>query len=173
MNTNTDSNTKSTKCPCGSHKHYDDCCGLYISGQENAPTAEALMRSRYSAYVKEAFPYVYDTYHSNTKQHFTLEAIEAQSKQITWLGLRIIETENGLDNDEKGIVRFSASHSINDKTHYLNERSFFSKEDGKWRYVNGETQLTTTAANADKVGRNDPCPCNSGLKYKKCCGKVG
>lgn len=159
-------------CPCGSHKSYDDCCGLYISNKESAPTAEALMRSRYSAYVKEVFSYVYDTYHSNTKQHFTLAAIEAQSKEITWLGLRIIETEKGQENDDTGVVKFSASHHINDKTHFLNERSFFSREGGQWRYINGETQLTTTAANGEKVGRNEPCPCNSGLKYKKCCGKV-
>jgi len=165
MNTN-------TKCPCGTQKEYEQCCGLYISGQENAPTAEALMRSRYSAYVKQAFPYVYETYHSTTKQHFTLAAIEAQSEQIQWLGLKIIETEAGLENDEEGIVKFSASHRLNEKNHYLNERSFFSRENGLWRYVNGETQLTTTAANADKVGRNEPCPCNSGLKYKKCCGRV-
>ncbi len=161
-----------TQCPCGSLKDYDACCGLYISGTVNPPTAETLMRSRYSAYVKQAFSYVYDTYHSDTKQHFTLDAIKEQSGQIKWLGLIIIETEEGLENDEKGVVSFSACHQLNDKTHYLNERSFFSREDGAWRYLNGKTQLTTTAVNAEKVGRNDPCPCKSRLKYKKCCGKA-
>ena len=161
-----------TKCPCGLAKEYNNCCGLYISGKENAPTAEALMRSRYSAYVKQAFPYVYDTYHSDTKQHFTLAAIEEQSEKIEWLGLQILETEKGLENDDSGTVKFSASHRLNEKNHYLNERSFFSRENGLWRYVNGETQLTTTAANQQKVGRNEPCPCKSGLKYKKCCGKA-
>jgi SEC-C motif-containing protein len=161
----------SSKCPCGSQKEYKECCGKYISGQRNAPTAEALMRSRYSAYVKKAFPYIYETYHSDTKQHFTLASIEAQSEQIEWLGLKIISTEEGLENDEKGVVTFSAGHRLNDKNHYLNERSYFSRENGVWRYLNGETQLTTTASNSNKVGRNEPCPCNSGLKYKKCCGK--
>lgn len=160
-----------TLCPCGSQKNYENCCGQYISGQANAPTAEALMRSRYTAYVKQAFPYVYQTYHSDTKQHFSLQAIEEQSEQIKWLGLKIIETEKGLENDDEGIVRFSASHRLNDKMHYLNERSFFARENGVWRYVNGETQLSKTAVNTKKIGRNDPCPCKSGLKYKKCCGK--
>jgi len=158
-------------CPCGSQKLYDQCCGLYISGQQHAPTAEALMRSRYSAYVKQAFPYVYDTYSSETRQHFTLAAIEEQSDHIEWLGLKIIETEEGGIEDNKGIVTFSASHRLNGQTHYLTERSFFAKEGELWRYVNGETKLSTTAENREKVGRNDPCPCNSGLKYKKCCGK--
>ena len=95
-----------------------------------------------------------------------------ETEQIEWLGLKIIETKDGMEKDETGTVSFSASHRLNEKKHYLNERSFFSRENGLWRYVNGETQLTTTAVNPKKVGRNDPCPCKSGLKYKKCCGKV-
>lgn len=130
------------------------------------------MRSRYSAYVKQAFPYVYETYHTDTKQHFTLDAIEAQAEKIKWVGLKILDTVQGQESDAEGIVNFSACHQLNDKTHYLNERSFFAREDGVWRYLNGETQLTTTAVNAEKIGRNDPCPCKSGLKHKKCCGKA-
>lgn len=159
-------------CPCGSRINYENCCGPYISGQQDAPTAEALMRSRYSAYVKNVFSYVYETYHSETRKHLDLAAIEAQSKQIKWLGLKILDTENGDKTDSTGSVSFSATHEIDGQIHYLNEKSHFTKENNLWRYLNGETQLTTTATKSEKIGRNEPCPCNSGLKYKKCCGKV-
>jgi len=163
--------TENDNCPCGSLKQYQDCCGKYISGEAAAPTAEALMRSRYSAYVKNQFSYVYDTYYSKTKTHFDLSSIEAQAEHIRWISLEIESTEQGKESDTKGVVTFSASHEINGQIHYLNERSYFEKEDGVWRYVNGETKLSTTAAKSEKVGRNDPCPCGSGKKFKKCCGK--
>ena len=158
-------------CPCGSKKEYANCCQPYIEGTKDAPTAEALMRSRYSAYVKEAFQYVYDSYHSKTKQHFTLDAIKEQSSKITWLGLTVSGTKNGTVNDKTGTVSFTARYEMDGKTQNLIEKSFFAKEKGRWYYINGETQFTTTAKST-KVGRNDPCTCGSGKKFKKCCGKI-
>ncbi len=165
--------SKDDLCPCGSNKNYTDCCEPYITGTSFPPTAEALMRSRYSAYVKQAYNYVFDSYHSETKKHFTLDAIEEQSEQIQWLGLKISETSKGKAEDQKGVVDFTASYKMDDgQTRYLTERSYFVKETGKWYYVNGETRFTTTAATSNKVGRNEPCTCGSGKKYKKCCGKA-
>ena len=158
-------------CPCGSRNDYSNCCQPYIEGIKQAPTAETLMRSRYSAYVKEAFQYVYDTYHPKTKQHFTLDAIAQQSSQMRWLGLTISETKDGQTSDLTGTVSFTARYEMDGKTQNLVEKSYFTKEDGRWFYINGETQFTTTAQ-SKKVGRNDPCPCGSGRKYKKCCGKA-
>ena len=158
-------------CPCGSKKEYSACCQPYIEGEKNAPTAEALMRSRYSAYVKEAFEYVYDSYHTRTKQHFTLASIQEQSEKITWLGLTISDKKNGTVNDKSGTVSFTARYEMDGKTQNLVEKSYFSKEKGRWYYINGETQFTTTAKST-KTGRNDPCTCGSGKKYKKCCGKI-
>ncbi len=158
-------------CPCGSKKEYANCCQPYIEGTANAPTAEALMRSRYSAYVKEAFQYVYDSYHSNTKQHFTLASIEEQSGNISWLGLTINGVKNGKVNDKNGTVNFTARYEMDGKTQNLIEKSYFTKEKNRWYYINGETQFTTTAQSG-KVGRNDPCLCGSGKKHKKCCGKL-
>jgi len=158
-------------CPCGSKTDYSDCCEPYITGTKNAPTAETLMRSRYTAYVKQAYQYVYDTYHSRTKQHFTLASIEEQAEKITWLGLTVSDRKNGLMNDKNGTVSFTARYEMEGKTQNLAEKSYFSKEKGRWYYINGETQFTTTAK-SDKIGRNDPCSCGSGKKYKKCCGKI-
>lgn len=158
-------------CPCGSKNTYQNCCEPFISGQSNPPTAEALMRSRYSAYVKQAYQYVYDTYHPDTRKHFALDAIEEQSEHIQWLGLKITEIVAGKGNDDRGSVNFSASYKLDDgNIHYLTERSYFTKLNDKWFYVNGETRFTSTASKSDKQGRNEPCACGSGKKYKKCCG---
>jgi len=158
-------------CPCGSKKTYKECCQSFISGQALPPTAEALMRSRYSAYVKHAYQYVYDTYHPDTRKHFTLDAIEEQSEHINWMGLKISETTAGKENDQQGSVNFTASYKLDDgNVHYLAERSFFNKVGDRWYYLNGETRFTSTAAKSDKQGRNDPCACGSGKKFKKCCG---
>lgn len=159
------------KCPCGSGKSYAECCEPIITGREKALTAEALMRSRYSAYVQKAFEHVYNSYHPDTKKHFSLDAIKEQSHQIHWQGLSVTDVEKGLADDTEGYVTFSAQYQMNGQTHYLHEKSHFVKENGQWLYVNGQTNFTSTAKST-KVGRNEPCPCGSGKKYKKCCGGV-
>ena len=91
------------------------------------------------------------------------------SDDIRWLGLEVRETERGGPDDEDGFVSFSAKYQLGNQVHYLNERSYFKKLDGRWLYVDGETKFTSAAV-SQKVGRNEPCPCGSGKKYKKCCG---
>jgi len=157
------------KCPCGSGQQYGMCCMSIITGEKKAETAEQLMRSRYSAYVKKEFEHVYNSYHPDTKKHFSVDAIKAQSDEINWIGLDVRDIERGLAEDEEGFVSFSAQYQMNGQSHYLNERSYFKKIDGQWFYVNGETKFTSTAV-SQKIGRNEPCPCGSGKKYKKCCG---
>ncbi|MDX1810719.1 MAG: YchJ family metal-binding protein, partial [Gammaproteobacteria bacterium] len=147
----------SDKCPCGSGKKYSECCQPIIEGDKLAETAEALMRSRYSAYVKNDFEHVYNSYHPDTKQHFTLDAIKEQADEIKWVGLSVVETEQGQADDSEGYVTFSAQYQMNGQTHYLNEKSHFVKVDGRWLYVNGQTKFTSTAV-SNKVGRNEPCP---------------
>ncbi len=129
------------------------------------------MRSRYSAYVKKIFSHVYNSYHPETKKHFALDAIERQAEHINWVGLTINEVEMGLELDAEGYVSFSAQYQMNGQSHYLNEKSRFARVDGEWLYVNGETKFSSKAS-AEKVGRNAPCPCESGRKYKKCCGAM-
>lgn len=157
------------QCPCGSGMPYEECCEPIITGREKARTAEALMRSRYSAYVKEEFSHVYDSYHPETRKHFSLAAIEEQSHEITWAGLTIDEVEKGRADDTEGFVTFKAQYKMNGQSQNLHEKSYFTKENGQWFYVNGQTKHTSTAV-SNKVGRNEPCPCGSGKKYKKCCG---
>ncbi|HSV29430.1 MAG TPA: YchJ family metal-binding protein, partial [Candidatus Omnitrophota bacterium] len=73
-------------------------------------------------------------------------------------------------DDETGSVEYVARFKIRGQAHAHHELATFRKEDGRWLYVDGEVNPKTAPRQVAKVGRNDPCPCGSGQKYKKCCG---
>jgi len=159
-------------CHCGSGKPYADCCGAIISGAEVAKTAEALMRSRFSAYVVAEIDYLGDTLHPDHRQDWDKAATEKWAAESEWQTLEILSIEAGGKNDDQGIVEFSATFKENGALKRHHESSRFAKLDGRWYYVDGETPKPQTQRNdGPKVGRNDPCPCGSGKKYKKCCGR--
>ena len=56
---------------------------------------------------------------------------------------------------------------------YYDEHHFwFRKEGDEWFYVEGNVYAKQPVRReTPKIGRNDPCPCGSGKKYKKCCCK--
>lgn len=159
-------------CHCGSGKPYAKCCEPYING-EPAPTAEALMRSRYSAYVVGAVDYLGETLHPDHRSDFDRNATAKWASESEWKQLDILATEGGEEGDEEGIVEFRAVFSEaggEDMAH--TERSRFVKKGDRWYYVDGLLPTPVTyRREEEKVGRNDPCPCGSGKKYKKCCGK--
>lgn len=157
-------------CPCCSSKKYTDCCEEIIKN-ENAPTAISLMRSRYTAYTQGNEDYLYKTTHQKTREAFQSYDINEWLKENEWTKLEIISQEHGNINDTAGIVEFKAFyHTKSGDSEILHEKSNFVKEKGKWLYVDGV--LNPPKVNAkQKVLRNDPCPCESGKKYKKCCGK--
>ncbi len=154
-----------TACPCKSEKKYDECCGPYLEGVKAAPTAEALMRSRYTAYTKDDYDYVIRTCHSSTRP--SAEDFDDDTA-INWTGLEIVATENGLEDDDDGIVEFIARYNFNGNDLGQHERSSFVKEDGEWFYVEGDF-VKPPPVRSEKIGRNEPCSCGSGKKYKKCC----
>ena len=157
-----------TGCACGSGAAFEACCGRYIEGKQPAPTAEALMRSRYTAFTRAAVDYVLETHSAKTREEVSREAIEAWAKGSEWLGFELLGTEEGGPTDEHGVVRFRARYRQNGRIFEHLEIAEFQKEDGAWRFV---TSVTPPAQrDAPKVGRNDPCPCGSGKKHKKCCG---
>jgi len=160
------------QCHCGSGKPFEACCGPYISGAAVAPTAEALMRSRYSAYAAGAIDYLGDTLHPDYKADWDRDATERWASQSEWTGLEIHGTEGGGENDDEGFVEFAASFKEKGEPKVHVERSRFLKHEGRWYYADGLTPKPATQRNeGPKVGRNDPCPCGSGKKYKKCCGR--
>lgn len=152
-----------TRCPCGSPLNYEDCCAPYHHGAA-APTAASLMRSRYSAYVLKLADYLRDSWHASTRP----ATLAFAGDDPQWCGLEIRQTRGGSADDQHGEVEFIAHWLAADgKTGALHERSRFVREEGRWYYVDGELFPVTVR----KPGRNDPCPCGSGRKYKQCCGR--
>ncbi|MFM2043384.1 MAG: hypothetical protein RLY86_1960 [Pseudomonadota bacterium] len=155
-------------CPCASGRPFNECCGPYLSGAAVPPTAEALMRSRYSAFATGAIDYLEESLLPETRGDFDRGNVTEWARSSEWTGLEVKSTEAGQPGDEEGWVEFVARFRINGKDHLHHESSRFAHRDGRWWYVDGimGTRPRTTA----KIGRNDPCPCGSGKKYKKCHG---
>jgi len=121
-------------CPCCSQKLYEECCGIYLSGTQHAPTPELLMRSRYTAYALKNLDYIVHTMQSPASDHFDLNNATEWANRATFFKLEIVDTS--LDT-KKGFVEFRAHYSLGEKNHTLHERSEFRLENGKWFYVNG------------------------------------
>jgi SEC-C motif domain protein len=158
-------------CPCGSGRDFSECCSPYLAGTATPPTAEALMRSRYSAYVKNNIKYIIDTCVRSGTNDVDVDETRKWSEESTWKGLKILRVEEGGATDSKGIVEFVATYSqkgIQDEHH---EIARFVKKLGHWLYDEGDIVPVTIRREGPKVGRNDPCPCGNGKKYKQCCGK--
>ena len=156
-------------CPCGSGSDFADCCEPIIDGTRESQTAEELMRARYSAFVTHAIDFIVSSTHSRTRKEIDLEFVREWSETSTWRGLEIIETRDV--NENKAFVSFEArfTQKGEDKTH--REKSLFERENGQWRFVTGDDLKNPTVRyETPKPGRNDPCPCGSGKKYKKCHG---
>ncbi|HWA85751.1 MAG TPA: YchJ family protein [Opitutus sp.] len=157
-------------CPCGSGRSYETCCEPIIAGAA-APTAEALMRSRYSAYAQHAFEHLGRSLSTAQRKDYSEADARRWSEKSEWLGLKILRTEKGGPEDGEGLVEFSARFRSEGQEHEHLETAIFTREDGKWVYAGQEAPRgTTVRRETPKVGRNDPCPCGSGKKYKKCCG---
>ncbi|MFF8397936.1 YchJ family protein [Streptomyces sp. NPDC016172] len=116
-------------CPCGLPESYEACCGRFHSGAAAAPSAEALMRSRYCAFVQGDAGYLLRTWHPRTRP-VTLEL----DPGMRWTGLEILGTSGGSAFHSAGTVEFRASY----RGGSLHERSSFERFDGAWVYVDGE-----------------------------------
>lgn len=157
------------QCPCGSTKEYAQCCEVFIKGKAKAPTAEALMRSRYSAFAVGELDYVQKTHHPDTRAELDMDGVKSWALNSTWQGLEILATEAGGQSDLEGSVEFKCRFHFNDADQVHHELSSFKKENGEWFFVDGVLRNNTYKRQTPKVGRNDPCPCGSGKKAKKCC----
>jgi SEC-C motif-containing protein len=123
---------KPIPCPCGSGQIQPDCCAPYLAGTNLPPTAEALMRSRYTAYALGDLAYLRVTWHASTRP-----AELTSEPGLKWVGLQILATEGGDQNATEGWVEFIARYKIQGRAFLLHERSRFMREDGLWRYVDG------------------------------------
>ncbi|WP_114392396.1 YchJ family protein [Oleisolibacter albus] len=157
-----------TACPCTSGRAFDDCCGPYLAGTAVPPTPEALMRSRYAAFTQANVDYLEQTLLPETRADFDRKQAEEWATGSQWTGLEIRSTEGGKPGDEEGWVEFVAHFRIQNKDYVHHESSRFQQRDGRWWYVDGI--MGPRPRSVQKIGRNDPCPCGSGKKYKKCHG---
>ncbi len=123
---------KLVECPCGSGKQYGECCGCFINAGESAPTAEALMRSRYTAYTLLDEDYLLATWHASTRPSKLGLAEELPTK---WLGLEVKRHEQ--QDATHAIVEFVARYKVQGRAHRLHEVSRFVREEGRWFYVDG------------------------------------
>ncbi len=159
------------RCHCNSGLEFDDCCGPILSGEKQAETAEALMRSRYSAFVCDEIDYLTESLHPNHRADHDVAATRRWAANADWMGLEIRSTEDGGVDDAEGAVEFIASYREDGVVRNHHEIGRFRKESGRWYYVDGDVpKVETYVHEKPKVGRNEPCPCGSGKKYKKCCG---
>jgi len=159
-------------CPCGSGRSLAECCGPIVSGEALAPTAEALMRSRYTAYTLGDLAHLKRSLDPKWHPTFDEQGTREWSEKADWQGLTVLSTKGGQAGDDEGEVEFVARFLMDGEEQQLRERARFRKREGKWGYVDGKVKSTQEPVKSagPKVGRNDPCPCGSGKKYKKCCG---
>ena len=159
------------QCPCQSGEVLSRCCEPIIGGQKQAETAEQLMRARYTAYTQIQMDFIEKTHDPENNSDIDMEGSREWAETTKWTGLEIIETKQGGVNDDMGTVEFKATYETEDGPASHHELSLFKKYHGVWLYSDSANPKGHTYVRSDqKVGRNDPCPCGSGKKHKKCCG---
>ena len=172
-------------CPCGTDQTYENCCGPFLEGKKLPETAEKLMRSRYTAYTRADIEYIKMTMVPEARKTFDPVATKEWAIGSKWKGLKIVNTSKGGPSDTVGMIEFIATYEKNGKGIDHHEVSQFRKnKDGQWLFVDGEGHehnegeghhhhepQVTYVREHSKVGRNDPCPCGSGKKYKNCHGR--
>ncbi|VAW90604.1 UPF0225 protein YchJ [hydrothermal vent metagenome] len=127
--------TKQTFCPCGSEREYEFCCGQFIETDQWPTTAEQLMRSRYSAYALKHRDYLVATWHPDTCPQ-DLDLYE--NAHVKWIRLKVVNIEAGSEQDQTGVVEFTATMKANGRAEKMTERSEFVKQDGRWYYLKAQ-----------------------------------
>jgi SEC-C motif-containing protein len=156
----------SAPCPCGSGKEFSSCCGPILSGARLASTAEELMRARFTAHSLRDFAFVHRTYRPTSKQPFVPVP---DGPTTEWTRLEIHSHRPGKTPDV-ATVEFSAYGKEGGVEQVLHEKAEFVRKGGEWIYTRPLREGPAPFREvAKKPGRNDPCPCGSGKKYKHCC----
>jgi SEC-C motif-containing protein len=156
-------------CPCGSSVDFDVCCAPLLEGAP-AKTAEGLMRSRYTAYVRGKIEHLERTTAQKERKEFNRLEAERVAAQTEWLGLEVRRSKDGGESDETGQVEFVFTYKQDGETYVQCELASFVREEGRWVYVDSIVNPKSPPERVVQIGRNDPCSCGSGKKYKKCCG---
>lgn len=160
-----------TSCPCGSGASFAECCEPIITAAHPAETAEQLMRARYSAYAGARMDFIFESTHPDHRTGYDHDGTREWAESSQWLGLEIRGTHKGGADDSVGEVEFVARFREKDGTdREHHECGQFKRLQGAWYFTDG-TMVKPRPISVTKIGRNDPCSCGSGQKYKKCCGR--
>jgi len=146
-------------CPCASGELYPDCCELVHRGKVDSPTAEQIMRARYTAFCYHNVGYIVSTIHPRKRRFGEAFSMSRLVKKSRWIGLKVIDHQAG---DKVSYVEFVAYRIEKGQIAQQHERSKFVYANDEWFYFEGE-ELPIT-----KLERNEPCFCGSGKKFKKC-----
>lgn len=159
-------------CPCGSGRALEECCQPVINGDRKAERAEELIRARYSAHTLNAMDFILATHHPSTRSDIDEAATARWASESQWLGLEILNVEGGEPDDTSARIEFMARYrDTARRRHTHHERGVFEKYHGQWYFKDAEVpDVNQFRRDKPKQGRNDPCACGSGRKYKKCCG---
>lgn len=122
-------------CPCGTGNRYLDCCGAYLQKKSNPSSPEALMRSRYTAYVEKNADYIRKTMKEPALKKYNKKNILKGREQ--WQGLQVIHASIDPNNTSVGYVEFIASFLLDNTLHQIHEKSEFHFIDNRWYYVDG------------------------------------
>lgn len=155
-------------CPCRSGLPLEECCHPYLTGDYQAPTPERLMRSRFSAFTLHEWPYILRTWHPEHRPACSIAELAAEAEETQWVSLTVLASGQDLDT-HSGWVDFCAYYRDATGLHIHHELSSFVREQEQWFYTQGKF-LPVPAELKPKP--NMPCPCGSGIKYKKCCAMI-
>ena len=160
-----------TECPCGSGQTLNECCQPIINGDSRAQSAESLIRARYTAHTIGEMDFILATHHPSTRADIDESATRRWASESTWLGLQIIKVDGGEAEDTSARIEFMARYRDSARRrHTHHERGVFEKYHGQWYFRDAEVpDVDQFKRDHPKLGRNDPCACGSGKKYKKCC----
>jgi len=161
--------TAESPCPCGSGRTFGQCCQPILKQERAAATAEELMRSRFTAHVVLDHQHLHRSYLTTSRRPFVPETGDVA--ELKWTRLVVHAHEPGPKPD-LAFVDFTAYFDDHGTEQALHEKSEFARIDGTWYYTRSvRTGPAPVKSSAPKVGRNDPCPCGSGKKFKHCCGR--
>lgn len=154
-------------CLCGTGIAYASCCGIYHRGEQLPPTAEATMRSRFSAYARRDVDYLLASWDASKRPSH----IDFSKETAQWQKLLVLNIKKGGVKDSKGIVEFKAYYQQDGEEYFMHEISRFVKTGQRWLYLDGVVKAVSKAQSNIETGRNALCSCGSGKKFKRCCGR--
>lgn len=171
-------NVAPTTCPCrkmaAEPLSYEACCKPILEGGVSPASPEALMRARYSAFALQKLDFLNESLAPEARHDFDRKSVGHWSRSAEWLGLEINGTEGGATGDATGFVSFTAHYILDGKQMAHKERSLFRFDAAmeRWFFVEEANIKSAPIVKGVQPGRNDPCPCGSGKKYKKCHGAL-